>query len=202
MKQAPAGESDTQPGGAGVRDEIKQEPKKEVPIKAEIPQVTVEAKPPVAGTVDQNTPSSEHEKPPAPSQPATPVSAQYEPSLAPETPSKAPPATPSMLGVGKGYGTGSNMWGREPDEGHYYSPYSTASLPPPVLSQSAIEGRLRRIFKPRKDGTFLVDQSWVKQFNEKDNRDQLYSMFEKVGYNPDRGAKLELELFCNNLRLL
>ena len=53
-----------QPGGAGVRDEIKQEPKKEVPIKAEIPQVTVEAKPPVAGTVDQNTPSSGHEKPP------------------------------------------------------------------------------------------------------------------------------------------
>ena len=115
---------------------------------------------------------------PAPSQPATPVSAQYEPSLAPETPSQAPPATPSMLGVGKGYGTGSNMRDREPDEGHYYSPYCTASLPPPVLSQSAIEGRLRRIFKPRKDGTFLVDQSWVKQFNEKDNRDQLYSMFE------------------------
>ena len=68
--------------------------------------------------------------------------------------------------------------------------FETLSIPPPILSENAIYNRLYRVFKPKKDGTYDVDEKWVKAWQDvKDGRSQLYSMFEKTGYSVDRGFK-------------
>ena len=73
-------------------------------------------------------------------------------------------------------------------------------MPPAELSAAAIDGRLRRIFKPRKDGSYLLDESWVAQYRDKDTRDKLLSMFEKVGYNVDRvGERMGFQLKFLNM---
>lgn len=62
--------------------------------------------------------------------------------------------------------------------------------PEKQLSKEAIEKRLRRVFQPRRDGTYVVSQDWVDKFNNKGaDRESLLAMFEKVGYNPDRGLQ-------------
>ena len=66
--------------------------------------------------------------------------------------------------------------------------YETQSLPPPVLSDKAIYCRLSRVFKPKMTGEYMVDEKWVKAWQDvKDGRSSLYSMFEKVAYSVDRG---------------
>lgn len=67
--------------------------------------------------------------------------------------------------------------------------FYTASDPPPELSRSAIDGRLRRVFKKRKDGSYVVDQQWVDMFYDTTGtgRDEVLAMFEKVAYERDRG---------------
>lgn len=75
---------------------------------------------------------------------------------------------------------------REEDgEGEYYVPVSE---PPPVLSERAIYMRMSRVFKKRKDGTFLLDDRWNNAWTDTSGggRDSLYAMFEKVGYKRDR----------------
>lgn len=58
--------------------------------------------------------------------------------------------------------------------------------PAEALSQSAIDKRLRRIFTPRADGTFLVSADFVRQYQQKgQDRDKLLVMFEKCNYDPD-----------------
>ena len=64
--------------------------------------------------------------------------------------------------------------------------FFTMTIPPPVLTQSAINNRLRRVFQPRADGSYLVDSSWVEQYKDRESREKLFSMFEKVGYVVDR----------------
>lgn len=65
--------------------------------------------------------------------------------------------------------------------------YGTSSLPPPVLSQSAIYNRLWRVFQKKKDGSLHLDQRWHDMWSEiRGGRRQIESMFEKVGYNVDR----------------
>ena len=70
--------------------------------------------------------------------------------------------------------------------------FAVASIPPPVLSEKAIDSRLRRIFKIRADGTMLVDESWKQQWDDKEGRIKVLEMFEKVGYNTDRAEKMGL----------
>lgn len=68
--------------------------------------------------------------------------------------------------------------------------YHTSSVPPPVLSPSAIYNRLWRVFQKAKDGKFKVDERWVQMWQDVgDGRHQLESMFEKVGYSADRVHK-------------
>ena len=60
--------------------------------------------------------------------------------------------------------------------------------PQEALSKAAIEKRLRRVFTPRADGSFLVGPDFVKQFASKGaDRDGLFVMFEKCNYEPDKG---------------
>ena len=68
--------------------------------------------------------------------------------------------------------------------------FEVETTPPEPLSQGAIYKRMYRIFKPRKDGTYQVDKSFVDAYADvKGGRLELESMFEKVGYSVDRGCK-------------
>ena len=71
---------------------------------------------------------------------------------------------------------------REDDE------FASASVPPEILSEKAIYNRLYRVFVKRSDGSYILDDQWVKAWNDidGDGRASLYSMFEKVGYKRDR----------------
>ena len=61
-----------------------------------------------------------------------------------------------------------------------------SELPAEALSQGAIDKRLRRIFTPRADGSFLVSPEFVKQYQQRgQERDKLLVMFEKCNYDPD-----------------
>lgn len=59
--------------------------------------------------------------------------------------------------------------------------FTTLTPPPAVLTDKAIDCRLRRMFKPRADGTYPVDEHW-----RLDAERDRTSLFEKVGYDPDR----------------
>ena len=77
--------------------------------------------------------------------------------------------------------------------------YQVKSFPPPVLTAGAIDSRLRRVFKARQDGTMLLDETWVQQWLDKEKRENIKAIFEKVGYNVDRVVKivvLSLVLVC------
>lgn len=66
--------------------------------------------------------------------------------------------------------------------------YVAMSVPPEVLSEKAIYMRINRVFKRRQDGTYILDDKWNKAWSDVDGggRDEIYSMFEKVGYQRDR----------------
>jgi len=75
--------------------------------------------------------------------------------------------------------------------------YQVQSFPPPVLTAGAIDSRLRRVFKARQDGTMLLDETWVQQWLDKDKRENIKAIFEKVGYNVDGVVKMVvLPLVC------
>lgn len=61
-----------------------------------------------------------------------------------------------------------------------------SQMPAEALSQGAIDKRLRRIFTPRADGTYLVSSEFVKQYQQKgQDREKLLVMFEKCNYDSD-----------------
>ena len=96
---------------------------------------------------------------------------------------KVPPALPPVPPVPVSVGLGGVK--RPPDSQEAY--YFTESVPPPVLSKSAIYNRLWRVFQRRKDGSRLVDQRWCDMWADiGQGRNDVESMFEKVGYNVDR----------------
>ena len=63
------------------------------------------------------------------------------------------------------------------------------TCPPPVLTRNAILCRLRRIFKKRADGTTRLSQSWNDQWADEKGREEIESLFEKLGYNVERVFK-------------
>ena len=66
--------------------------------------------------------------------------------------------------------------------------------PPEQLSPSAIDKRLRRIMTPRASGALKVPQEVVDQWKDLSSRHKVTSMFEKVGYDPDRGFQKNFAL--------
>ena len=66
--------------------------------------------------------------------------------------------------------------------------YVAMSVPPEVLSEKAIYMRINRVFKRRQDGTYILDDKWNNAWNDiaGGGRDEIYSIFEKVGYQRDR----------------
>lgn len=65
-------------------------------------------------------------------------------------------------------------------------PIENAPKPPPQLSPSAIDKRLRRVMTPRACGTLKVPQEVVDQWRDPGTRPKVFAMFEKVGYDSDR----------------
>ena len=60
-----------------------------------------------------------------------------------------------------------------------------APEPPPQLSDNAVKARLRRVFLPRADGSYLVPEDLVKEYKNINTRDRIKSLYEKCGYNSD-----------------
>ena len=59
--------------------------------------------------------------------------------------------------------------------------------PGEALSKEAIDKRLRRIFQPRSDGSYLVSDEFVKKYLSRgEDREKLLVMFEKCDYKPGR----------------
>ena len=65
------------------------------------------------------------------------------------------------------------------------------------LSQGAIYKRMNRIFTPRSDGTYLVDEEFVRKWKNLDTRDELNILFEKCDYQPDTRLCLVLGFTVN-----
>lgn len=58
-----------------------------------------------------------------------------------------------------------------------------------ALSRDAIDKRLRRVFQPRADGTFLVSEDFLNKYRAKgSDREKLLVLFEKCDYNPDHSC--------------
>ena len=115
--------------------------------------------------------------PPCPHVASSPVPAPTHPQQAL---AKVPPAVPP---VANSLGMGGVKRPADCQDAYYY----TESVPPQVLSKSAIYNRLWRVFQRRKDGSRLVDQRWCDMWGDiGQGRNELESMFEKVGYNVDR----------------
>ena len=64
------------------------------------------------------------------------------------------------------------------------------SHPPPPLTEAAIDQRLRRIMKPRRNGEYVVGKDFIEMWEDKHagGRDRVRSLFEKAAYEPDRGV--------------
>ena len=61
-----------------------------------------------------------------------------------------------------------------------------SQMPAQELSKDAIDKRLRRVFQPRSDGTYIVSQDFVDKYLKKGcDRDDLLVMIEKCNYQPD-----------------
>ena len=75
------------------------------------------------------------------------------------------------------------------------SEYAVRSKPPPELSNAAIKQRIRRIFKPRADGSYLVADDFVQKWADKSEgggRDQMLALFEKTAYHRAGISKMSL----------
>ena len=79
---------------------------------------------------------------------------------------------------------------KSPAAGAQVRPCQEAPLsrPPPVMSDSAINQKLRRICAPRADGTYLVGSDWVDAWKDlvSGGRERVKGLFEKCAYDRDR----------------
>ena len=75
-----------------------------------------------------------------------------------------------------------------PEEDWQDRDLETRSMPPPILSKSAIYNRVRRVFVKRANGTMQLDDHWNNLWSDihGGGREQVMAMFEKVGYDADR----------------
>lgn len=61
--------------------------------------------------------------------------------------------------------------------------------PPPKQNKKAMKKRLYRLMVPRADGTHKIPQAVIDEYKDSFSRWKVFRMFEKTGYNPDRGLK-------------
>ena len=69
------------------------------------------------------------------------------------------------------------------------SDYDELPPPPPAPSQKAIEARVRRLTKPRADGTFALPEMFMEQWKDLETgRTALLHLFEKCNFEIDCGC--------------
>ena len=73
----------------------------------------------------------------------------------------------------------------EPEIEDVHQDMKNAQPPPTRMGESNMKARLRRIFLPRADGSFLVPDDLVAEYKNLDTRPRISALFEKVGYEPD-----------------
>ena len=74
------------------------------------------------------------------------------------------------------------------------------SLPPPQPSPKAIEARVRRLTKPRADGTIPLPEMFMEQWKDLEGgRNELLHLFEKCNYEIDRFAKESRAYLVNKI---
>lgn len=61
----------------------------------------------------------------------------------------------------------------------------TPPQPPAALSDGAINARLRRLMKPRGDGSYLVPEEVVRDWQNNETRDKIKALFERTAYDKD-----------------
>ena len=62
-------------------------------------------------------------------------------------------------------------------------------LPPPSITERKIKERLRRIFTPHADGSYKVPLEMVEEYKCLERRGKIMALFEKVGFDSDRGCQ-------------
>ena len=141
----------------------------QVPTKPQVPEKhQVPTKPQVSEKHQVPTKPQVSEKHQVPTKPQ--VSQKHQEPTKPQVPSKqaqlaAVPAEDS-----------DSDWS---DDGHEV-------VVPPTRSDAAIAARLRRIFRPRADGKYLVSQEFLDQYRDlKGGRQKVLELFEKSGYDSD-----------------
>ncbi|CAE7315994.1 unnamed protein product, partial [Symbiodinium sp. CCMP2592] len=116
---------------------------------------------------------------------------------------------------GKGKGSGDDVaeppagrplnmtWAQGPDEGpmlavemsfdeEEYEMTFEAPEPPqelPSITEGAISKRMWRMFRPRQDGSYLVPESMVKEYQNKVTRPTVVRAFERCGYHVEKFLK-------------
>ena len=131
----------------------------------------------------QGTTPSEYKEtqPPLQPSPVAETMAQVNPSPVAETEAPVDPTNSQVLPPDQ------TLEGGMPEE----PAASVSEFPAPALSKSAIDKRLRRVFEPRVDGTYLVDAQFLKQYaNKGADREKICQMFEKCNYDPDILAEI------------
>ena len=72
--------------------------------------------------------------------------------------------------------------------------------PPPQLSKGAADARLRRVMKPRADGSFIVPEVARDMYKDTSRRGSLMSLFEKCAFEPVPCLNLNLNGECLMLK--
>ena len=118
----------------------------------------------------------------------TPLTAVASPQGLPETPAGQQQVETHQLASGA-------------DKAHGNVP-TPAEKPGVALSKDAIDKRLRRVFQPRVDGTYLVSEDFVKKYLARgEDREKLLIMFEKCDYAPDSCSQSWLTMFPSSSKL-
>ena len=70
-------------------------------------------------------------------------------------------------------------------KGDVKEPPHELPVPPPELSWSAVDKRLRRLMNPTARGEFKIPEEVRNQWLDKSTRESVMSLFEKCAYSPD-----------------
>ena len=126
------------------------------------------------------------------------VASASKPVAVPEPVLLPPKAEPLQAPVSKP-GIAAPLFQKSPaetDEEGSDSDLDISSLPPPMPSPEAIDQRLRRVFKPRKDGSYMVPDEFVKKWLDvKCGRLEVCRLFERSGFDPDIGFQIVLQVY-------
>ena len=96
----------------------------------------------------------------------------------------------------KGAGAGEIVTPPRPNTLNFEHVPSPTKKPGEELSEGAIYKRIKRVFTPRADGTYLVPKEFVEKWKDLKMRTEVELLFEKCDYCPDPGLILHLFSFC------